>query len=253
MEIGLLLAVIILAAGKGTRMNSDLPKVLHKICGKTLIQHVLRTARELDPERVVVIVGHRRDEVKAELRDCDAECVVQEPQLGTGHAVLQTAPLLSEFTGDVIVLSGDVPLLKTNTLKQLIRDHQKSGVAVTVLSTMAPDPKGYGRIVRKQDGSFSRIVEEREASAVERQIAEINSGIYCFRAGSLFDALRSVGADNSKGEYYLTDVIGILRGQGKTVQAVNLAEFREVQGINTQAELANAEEAAVARRTERTS
>ncbi|RPH95353.1 UDP-N-acetylglucosamine pyrophosphorylase [candidate division KSB1 bacterium] len=230
-----------MAAGKGTRMNSDLPKVLHRLCGKPLIAHVLKTAFELRPDRVLVIVGHRREEVIKELRDRRVEWVVQEPQLGTGHAVQQAAAELDGFHGDVIVLSGDVPMLKSATLSRLQEQHEASGAAVTVLSAKAENPTAYGRIIRDSQGRFQRIVEEREATDEERKIHEINSGIYCFDSDSLFSALSMLKANNTKGEYYLTDVVGILNNGGKCVQAVEYAEFYEVQGINTQAELASME------------
>jgi UDP-N-acetylglucosamine diphosphorylase/glucosamine-1-phosphate N-acetyltransferase len=237
------LAIVILAAGKGTRMKSDLPKVLHRLGGKPLIAHVLDTAHALAPDRMVVIVGHRREEVIALLADSGVEWVVQDPQLGTGHAVLQTRNVLSEFQGDTVVLSGDVPLLKAATLQHLIEFHRQENASATVLSTYADDPAGYGRIIRGSDGQFVRIVEEREASPLEKAIHEINSGVYCFRANELFQALIQVKSDNSKGEYYLTDIIGILKTSGKKVQVYDKAKYREVQGINTLAELAEAEAA----------
>jgi UDP-N-acetylglucosamine diphosphorylase/glucosamine-1-phosphate N-acetyltransferase len=241
MEIVELLAIVILAAGKGTRMNSDLPKVLHTLDGVPLIEHVLRAARPLKPARTVVIVGHQRQQVLDQLKDSGVEFAVQEPQLGTGHAVQQAKPVLDGFRGAVIVLSGDVPMLRAATLKKLLEAHQHSGAAATVLSTQAENPTAYGRIIRDAEGRFLRIVEEREATAEEKAIHEINSGIYCFNSEELFTTLRDVRADNSKGEYYLTDVVGLLRRQGLPVQAVDFADFNEVQGINTVAELASAQ------------
>ena len=238
-----MLAVVILAAGKGTRMNSDLPKVLHQLSGKPLISHVLDTARTLVPDRLIVIVGHRREEVIKVLANSGAEWVIQDPQLGTGHAVLQTRKALAEFQGDVIVLSGDVPLLKSTTLRRLVEFHRQSNASATVLSTSAENPTGYGRIVRGWNGQFERIVEEREASPQEKAIHEINSGVYCFKASDLFQALNQVKADNSKGEYYLTDIIGIQKESGIIVQVVDIAEYQEVRGINTPAELVEAEAA----------
>ncbi|MFZ5434026.1 MAG: NTP transferase domain-containing protein [Calditrichota bacterium] len=232
-----MLAIVILAAGKGTRMESDLPKVLHRVNGKPLIEYVLDTAESLNPDRIVAIVGHQRDLVCKQLNNKELEFVIQEPQLGTGHAVQQAEPVLVDFDGEVIVLSGDVPLLRTDTLKKLQAVHRNVQANATVLSTTAHDPKAYGRIVRNDRGEFERIVEEREASDEERKITEINSGVYCFHSKTLFDALYSLKADNSKGEYYLTDVIATLKERGFRVQAVNIAEFYEVRGINTQAEL----------------
>ncbi len=238
-----MIAVVIMAAGKGTRMNSDLPKVLHRIDGQPLIAHVLAAARELTPQRLIVIVGHRRAEVKREIKASDVEFALQEPQLGTGHAVLQTKPLLNDLAGEIVILSGDVPLLRAVTLQRLIRNHRSKHAAVTVLSTICPDPTGYGRIVRDERAEFTQIVEEREATPQIRAISEINSGIYCFNSKSLFSVLGQVKAENSKGEYYLTDVIRMLKERGETVQAVNIADFWEVRGINTVGELAEAEAA----------
>jgi UDP-N-acetylglucosamine diphosphorylase/glucosamine-1-phosphate N-acetyltransferase len=237
-----LLAVLILAAGKGTRMNSDLPKVLHTVGKKTLIEHVLRAAEQLEPDRLMVVIGHRREEVKAKLSGFKGiEWVVQEPQLGTGHAVQQSQAALDDVDGEIIVLSGDVPLLRANTLYRLLSAHRQAQAVATVLSTKAADPAAYGRIVRAFDGSFVKIVEAREATDDEREIHEINSGIYCFDLRALFDALSEIRADNSKGEYYLTDVIAILKQRGLVVQAVDLADFREVRGINTPEELEDAQ------------
>jgi UDP-N-acetylglucosamine diphosphorylase/glucosamine-1-phosphate N-acetyltransferase len=238
-----LLAIVVMAAGKGTRMNSDLPKVLHTLGGRPLVEHVLSSAREIEPNRLIVITGHRRNEVQERVTGDGVEFVVQEPQLGTGHAVRQTQPALRNFAGEIIVLSGDVPLLKASTLRKLLDLHRQRAAVATVLSTDAPNPNGYGRIVRTQSGTFVKIVEEREASDVEKQICEINSGIYCFDAEALFDALQSVKPDNSKGEYYLTDVIEILKKRGEIVEAVDIADFREVRGINTLEELLDAERA----------
>ena len=236
-----MLAIVILAAGKGTRMNSDLPKVLHRLGGKPLISHVLKTARELHPDRLLVVVGHGREEVVKELANTGSEWVVQEPQLGTGHAVQQTKGALRGFVGEVVVLSGDVPLLKASTLRRLIEAHRRAEASATVLTALADDPADYGRIVRTADGEFVRIVEAREATPEEKATGEINSGIYCFRADELFGALGRVKTDNSKGEYYLTDVIAILIEAGRIVQAVEFDDFTEVRGINTPSELAEAE------------
>jgi UDP-N-acetylglucosamine diphosphorylase/glucosamine-1-phosphate N-acetyltransferase len=233
--------VIIMAAGKGTRMVSDLPKVLHVVGGKPLVEHVIAAARQLGPDLIVVIVGHGRDQVVNLLNGQGLEFAVQDPPLGTGHAVLQARPALQEFRGEVVILSGDVPLLRAGTLRRLVEAHRDAHVALTVLSTAAPDPFGYGRIVRSDDGEFLGIVEHKEASEAQKAITEINSGIYCCDSVQLFRALDNVRADNSKGEYYLTDIVAILRDSGQRVQAVKLAEYREICGINTPAELAAAE------------
>jgi UDP-N-acetylglucosamine diphosphorylase/glucosamine-1-phosphate N-acetyltransferase len=252
LESAQVLAIIVLAAGKGTRMNSDLPKVLHRLSGVPLIHHVLNAAEQLHPDRTVVVVGHRRSEVMASLTGRKAEFAVQDPQLGTGHAVQQAVPILNGYSGEVVVLSGDVPLLRAKTLKALLSKHQSAKATATVLSTVAPDPTAYGRIVRDTSGVFIKIVEEREANEQEKKVREINSGVYCFDATMLFRGLGEIRADNSKGGYYLTDVIAVLRQAGEIVQAVDLADYREVRGINTVAELEDAEGTAQALIADRT-
>jgi UDP-N-acetylglucosamine diphosphorylase/glucosamine-1-phosphate N-acetyltransferase len=233
-------------------MNSDLPKVLHRLHGVPLIHHVLRAAEQLQPDRTVVVVGHRRAEVQQSLIGWQADFAIQDPQLGTGHAVQQAAAVLAGFSGEVMVLSGDVPLLKAETLQKLLSLHRQAQAVATVLSTQAPDPAGYGRIVRDSEQKFVKIVEEREASVQEKSLNEINSGVYCFDARHLFSGLGEIKANNSKGEYYLTDVIAILRNAGAAVQAVDIADYREVRGINTVAELADAEGASAAHIADRT-
>ena len=240
-------AVVIMAAGKGTRMNSDLPKVLHRIRDRPLIDHVLATARQLHPERLILIVGHNHERVMAAVTGTDVEFVVQEPQLGTGHAVMQVLPLLNNFAGEVVILSGDVPLLQATTLLRLIFEHRSQSADVTVLSTIAPDPSGYGRIIRNGRGKFIKIVEHRDATPDELCVREINSGIYCFNAKALFQALADLRPENAKGEYYLTDAVHILNIRGRVMQAVDIADFWEVCGINTMEELHSAE-AALAQR-----
>jgi UDP-N-acetylglucosamine diphosphorylase/glucosamine-1-phosphate N-acetyltransferase len=246
-----LLAIVILAAGKGTRMNSDLPKVLHRLGGLPLVQHVVNTALALSPDRLLVVVGHGRDQVIESVTGQGVEWVIQEPQLGTGHAVQQAASVLKGFHGDVLVLSGDAPLLRVQTLRRLLEEHRNRSASATVLSADAADPGAYGRIVRDREGTFERIVEARDAKDAELSIREINSGIYCFRGDPLFAALREVRTDNSKGEYYLTDVVGILKGASDIVQAIDLADLDEVRGINTAGELADAEESLRCRLEER--
>lgn len=241
-------AVVIMAAGKGTRMNSDLPKVLHEIAGKPMILRVLDTAKELGASQKIVVVGHKRELVEAVVRGIADAAVVQDPPLGTGHAVLQAEEAVAPDCDNVLILSGDVPLLRDATLRELIDAHQTSGSDLTVLSTTAPNPFGYGRIIRDLDGVFTGIVEEKDATPEQRSISEINSGIYVVRREELFDALHKVTPNNAKGEYYLTDIVGIMSNYGKETQAVDCAEFSELQGINTVEELAAAEAAWLAQR-----
>jgi bifunctional UDP-N-acetylglucosamine pyrophosphorylase/glucosamine-1-phosphate N-acetyltransferase len=237
--------IVILAAGKGTRMKTRRPKVLHSLCGAPILHHVLRTAQALHPDTTCLVVGHQADELRGCLPDADAVTVVlQEPQLGTGHALLQTEPALGKRRGTVVLLSGDVPLLKPATVEALIAHHESTGAVVTVLTTMLPHPFGYGRIVR-HEGRLVRIVEERDASPEQRRIQEVNSGVYAFDLAPLFDALRSIATENSQGEYYLPDLIGIYRRRGLGVETVFVSDPAEVRGINSQRELA--ELAAVSR------
>jgi UDP-N-acetylglucosamine diphosphorylase/glucosamine-1-phosphate N-acetyltransferase len=236
-----MLAVVVLSAGKGTRMKSDLPKVLHTLGGRTLIDHVLQTARALVPDRLILVVGHRHEDVRKQAMGEDIEFVLQEPQLGTGHAVQQAEPLLNGEPGEVVILAGDAPLLRAETLKRMIAKHRTAKAVATVLSANAPDPFGYGRIIRGEDGRFLRIVEEKEATEAERRIREVNSGVYCLESPLVFETLCRVKPDNSKGEFYLTDVIGLLSRDQRTVQAVDLADFYEIRGINTVDELGDAE------------
>jgi bifunctional UDP-N-acetylglucosamine pyrophosphorylase / glucosamine-1-phosphate N-acetyltransferase len=232
------LHVVILAAGKGTRMKSELPKVLHRIAGMALIDHVLRTATSLQPASTTLVVGHGADQVRRHLAPhSHLQIVVQEPQLGTGHALLQTAPMLRGRQGTVLLLSGDVPLLKPRTLEGLTATHRDAGALATVLTAMVDRPYGYGRVVRTQ-GAVTRIVEERDASRAQREIKEINSGIYALAVEPLFDALEQIGSDNSQGEYYLPDLIGIYRKRRKVVSAYTIEHASEIRGINSRSELA---------------
>jgi bifunctional UDP-N-acetylglucosamine pyrophosphorylase/glucosamine-1-phosphate N-acetyltransferase len=208
------LHVVILAAGKGTRMKSSIPKVLHPLAGRSLVEHVLRTADEFEAEETVLVVGHGAEAVEDALSGRqNVRFVVQSPQLGTGHAVLQAESVLAGRTGTVLLLYGDVPLLQADSLKRLLESHRAANAAATVLTAELPDPYGYGRIVRDASGGVARIVEERDASAKEREIREINSGIYALEVEPLFDALHRLATDNSQGEYYLTDLVAMYRGR----------------------------------------
>ena len=224
-------------------MDSDLPKVLHLLAGKPLIEYVLSAAEYLHPDKTIVVVGHKRKQVEAYIKGRAYRFVVQEPPKGTGHAVMQAEPVLREAKGDVVVLSGDVPLLRGETLARLLKIHQQNQNAASVLSTVLQNPTGYGRIVRDANGVFQAIIEEKEASSDIKQITEVNSGIYAFDIQELFEYLKHIRADNRKGEYYLTDVIGLMVKAGRRVEAHPIADFQEVRGINTQQELKNAEKA----------
>jgi bifunctional UDP-N-acetylglucosamine pyrophosphorylase/glucosamine-1-phosphate N-acetyltransferase len=232
--------VVILAAGKGTRMKSSMPKVLHPLAGRPLIDHVLRAVRPLGAASTVLVVGHGADDVKAALaEESTLEFVTQSPQLGTGHALLQAEPVLRGRSGTVLLLYADVPLLETSTLSRLLEAHRSAKAAATVLTTHLDNPYGYGRIVRDGKGQLVRIVEERDASADERSLTEINSGIYAFESGPLFETLGRLAADNAQGEYYLTDLIGAYHRERRRLETVVLAEAGELRGINTRVDLAD--------------
>ncbi|HYT67149.1 MAG TPA: bifunctional UDP-N-acetylglucosamine diphosphorylase/glucosamine-1-phosphate N-acetyltransferase GlmU [Vicinamibacterales bacterium] len=230
--------VVILAAGKGTRMKSADPKVLHRVGELRLIEHVLRAADGLRPATTVVVVGHLADRVKAALQKRQGlRFALQDPQLGTGHALLQAEPHLAGASGTVVLLSGDVPLLRSDTLQELVRTHELRGAAATVLTAHVSGPHEYGRIVR-ENGRISAIVEHRDATPAQRAIDEINSGIYAFALEPLFAALKSIGSTNAQGEYYLPDLIGVYRAQGRPVETVVLEDSREILGVNSRKELA---------------
>ena len=233
------LHVVILAAGKGTRMKSSRPKVLHQLAGRSLIAHVLATAAPLNAESTVIVVGHGAAEVRAALAAWpDLDFVVQSPQLGTGHALLQTEPALAGRSGTALLLYADVPLLQPNTLVRLLERHAESKAAATVLTAEVANPEGYGRIVRDPGGQVSRIVEDRDASVAEREIREINSGIYALELSPLFDALKSLAADNAQGEYYLTDLVALYRQRGLGVDAFCFESAAELRGVNSRVDLA---------------
>ena len=233
-----------MAAGLGTRMKSRRAKVLHELGGMPVITHVVKTARELDPQTIVVVVGHQAEEVeKAVLDEVGdlASFAIQAKQRGTGDAVESARSLLENSDSLLLVLSGDVPLIRAETLRKLIAQHRESSAACTILSVELQNPTGYGRMVRNEDRSFARIVEHKDASPEQRQIREINSGIYCFDARELFQALRRVEPVNEQGEYYLTDVAEIILSLGGKVSVYLHDDPREVSGINTRAELAEFE------------
>jgi bifunctional UDP-N-acetylglucosamine pyrophosphorylase/glucosamine-1-phosphate N-acetyltransferase len=232
------LHVVVLAAGKGTRMKSARPKVLHRAAGLSLIEWVLRLARALDPASITVVTGHGAAAVEAAVAAPDVRCVLQEPQLGTGHALLQARPILEGASGRVLLLSGDVPLLTAASVGRLLETQAAHGSALAVATANVPDPTGYGRILRDADGGLRRIVEHRDATDDERAVTEINSGVYVFDLPPLFAAVARLGSANAQGEYYLPDLVAIHRADGRRVDAVALDDPDEIRGINTRAELA---------------
>ncbi|GAA1550439.1 bifunctional UDP-N-acetylglucosamine diphosphorylase/glucosamine-1-phosphate N-acetyltransferase GlmU [Actinomadura kijaniata] len=235
-------AVIVLAAGEGTRMKSRTPKVLHELCGRSMLGHVLAAAGELDPQRLVVVVGHRREQVIEHLaaRVPGAEPVVQERQGGTGHAVRTALERVGPLSGTVVVTNGDHPLLRGETLAEMVRVHEAEGNAVTILTTEIPDATGYGRVLRGSDGAVTAIVEHKDATVEQRAVREINVGMYAFDGALLGEALKRVGTDNAGGEEYLTDVVAILRGDGHRAGAFVAPDWVETQGVNDRVQLAQA-------------
>lgn len=240
------LAAVILAAGKGTRMKSDLPKVLHKVCGIPMVCHVLNAARDAGSDRIVLVVGFGGEMVAGEIKG-RTEVVFQHHQLGTAHALQQAEEPLRNFAGDILVLCGDTPLVTAGTLKKLISAHRESGAWATVLTAVLDNPSGYGRVIRDSEGRVARIVEQKDAAPEELLVREINTGIYCFESRGLFEALALLKPDNVQGEYYLPDLIGRYVGEGRTVTAVSGADAVEIMGINDRCQLALAQ-AALGRR-----
>lgn len=234
-------AAVILAAGVGKRMKSDLPKVLHPFAGSTIIDFVLDTVESLSPERPVLVVGHEKERVQDALAGRAVRYAIQAQQLGTGHAVLQCEAMLSGFVGTLLVLVGDVPLLRRETLLAMLDLHWTTGAACTVLTAVFPDPTGYGRIVRGPDGSVEAIVEHKDATPAQRSVREINSGILAFESGVLWHYIHRLGRGNAQSEYYLTDLVGLLRQAGLKVAAYRALDPWEVRGINSNEQLAELE------------
>lgn len=232
------LKTLILAAGKGTRMKSELPKVIHEVNGIPMISKIIKVLEILKPEENILILGHKKEEVLKVVGE-DADYVVQTEQLGTGHAVLQAKDKLEDYDGDVMVLCGDTPLLREETLEELYKFHRDTDSVTTILTSIYDNPFGYGRIV-KENGLVKAIVEEKEADAETKKIKEVNAGVYCFKGRELFDALSKITNNNEKGEYYLTDVIGIQVGEEKKVQSFVLNDNIEILGVNSKVELAQA-------------
>jgi bifunctional UDP-N-acetylglucosamine pyrophosphorylase/glucosamine-1-phosphate N-acetyltransferase len=230
-----------MAAGLGKRMAVPVPKVLLTVAGKPLVTHVVESALEAGVRQIVVVVGHGRDQVGAALADYPVTLAIQEKQLGTAHAVMQAMPELKPETGLVLTMSGDSPLVRSTTLSGLIAVHKKKANAATVLTAVVPDPSGYGRIMRDARGALSSILEHKDCDDRQREIREINSSIYCFQMRPLAGALVEVRNVNVQGEYYLTDVIGILRDRGQRIGTVTAPDWREVLGANSPDELATLE------------
>lgn len=235
------LAAVILAAGKGTRMRCKTPKVLQPVAGRPMIFYALELAAALQASPVVLVVGHQGEQIQKQLPAGGWQAVEQTEQLGTGHALRQTEEILKDFPGDVLVLHADVPLLRAETLQQLVEAHQHSGAMATLLTAEMEQPGRLGRVIREHDGNVVRIVEALDATEEERAIHEINTGTYCFQASFVYPALQNLTADNVKGEYYLTDVIGAACRAGLPVHAVQAGDWREAIGVDSKADLARAE------------
>jgi len=232
------LGVILMAAGQGTRMRSSLPKVLHPVCGKPLFLHALTKARELRPKRVALVIGYGAERVRQAYSANDVSWVIQEQQLGTGHAVLSAQKAFDHFEGDLLILSGDVPLIRTSTLHAMVEHHRRQRAALTLLTASLDQPKGYGRILRDDRGALTGIVEEKDATDEQRKIREVNAGVYVGSARFVFAALSKVTNHNQQGEYYLPDVVAIGLDQGKIVETVRVGDACEMMGVNTREELA---------------
>ncbi|KAB1976819.1 bifunctional UDP-N-acetylglucosamine diphosphorylase/glucosamine-1-phosphate N-acetyltransferase GlmU [Lactobacillus crispatus] len=231
--------VVVLAAGKGTRMKSKSYKVLHKVCGKTMVEHVVDAAQGVNPAEIVTIVGTGAGDVEKVLAD-KSKFAFQEKQLGTGDAVMTAREELGDKDGATLVVTGDTPLFTTDTFNELFKYHAEKGNAATVLTAEAPNPFGYGRIIRDDQGNVLRIVEQKDGKPEELKVKEINTGVFCFDNKKLFEALKHVNNDNAQGEYYLTDVLEILRNSGERVGAYKMPDFSESLGVNDRIALAQA-------------
>jgi UDP-N-acetylglucosamine diphosphorylase/glucosamine-1-phosphate N-acetyltransferase len=232
---------VILAAGKGTRMKSDMAKVLHVLNGKPMLYYPVAAAKEAGAEKIVAVIGHQADKVKELFSGSGCIFVEQNPQRGTGHAVLQAKNVLVDYNGLTVILCGDVPLLKAATIKSLIDNHVAANAVVSVLTTIPPPPHAYGRIVKDDKGNVLKIVEHKDATEDEKKIGEINTGIYCVDTKFLFSALEKITDNNQQREYYLTDIVEIAVREGRKVKSFIASDYVEVMGINTVEELARAE------------
>lgn len=234
------ITAVILAAGAGTRMKSKKPKVLHNVCGKSMLEHVIDVAENVNAKDTVVVIGHKAEEVKNCVSHRKVEFVLQREQLGTGHAVMQTESLLPD-DGYVLLLYGDTPLIKSETIHSLIDFHIKGKFKATILTADFHDPTGYGRIVRDENGNVVKIVEHKDANDEEKEIKEINSGIYCYDAKELKESLKKLTNENAQNEYYITDVVEILNKSGYTVGAYQVDDQTDIMGVNSRVQLAQAE------------
>jgi len=234
-------AAIILAAGMGVRMKSDLPKVFHSLCGRPMLSWVLDAVKKSGFDEIYVVVGYRSDMIKDYYKNSGLVFVDQNEQLGTAHAVQQVSPYLAGRGSTVAVLAGDMPLISAGTINGLLERHLSSGASATVLSAVVGKPAGYGRIVRGSGGEVERIVEEKDADKKEKMISEINTGIYCFDGDKLFEAIMNVRSDNAQKEFYLTDTVGLLRKEGLSVSAYAASDPREAMGVNTKEQLTELE------------
>jgi bifunctional UDP-N-acetylglucosamine pyrophosphorylase / glucosamine-1-phosphate N-acetyltransferase len=241
---------VVLAAGQGTRMKSKLYKVLHPVCGKPMVEHVIDHIGSLNVERIVTVVGHGAEIVKDTLGE-KSEYVLQAEQLGTAHAVQQAEPILGRLEGTTLVVCGDTPLIRPETMQALFAHHENQNAKATILTAVAENPTGYGRIIRGADGQVSQIVEQKDATPEQQHVKEINTGTYCFDNKALFEALKQVNNNNAQGEYYLPDVIEILQKQGEVVSAYVTESFDETLGVNDRIALSQAEELMRARINER--
>ncbi|PIC69587.1 bifunctional UDP-N-acetylglucosamine diphosphorylase/glucosamine-1-phosphate N-acetyltransferase GlmU [Sporosarcina sp. P16b] len=231
---------IVLAAGQGTRMKSDLYKVLHPVCGKPMVEHVIDHIRDLHSDRIVTIVGHGAEMVEQTLGN-KSEYALQTQQLGTAHAVQQAERVLADLEGTTLVVCGDTPLISTETMAALLAHHHETEAKATILTAIADDPTGYGRIIRAENGDVMRNVEHKDTNDEERLVKEINTGTYCFDNRVLFDTLKKVNNENAQGEYYLPDVLGILKSEGQRISAYTTPNFHETLGVNDRVALAQAE------------
>ena len=234
------LAIIILAAGKGTRMDSDIPKVLHQINNKSMIEHVISKTNELKPEKLLVVVGYKADQVKVHLKHCKLEYVLQKEQNGTGHAVMQCKQNLNNFEGQTLILSGDVPLIRTNTLIDLYNAHINENAQATILSSKINNPHGYGRILRKNN-CFDSIVEEKDATENQKNINEINAGVYIFNNQVLFKNIHKINNQNNQSEYYLPDIMQIIMKNNGKIFVHQIKNEYEIKGANTIEQLSELE------------